>query len=147
MPRLVFLACGLAGGFLLSGHLSFMPGEHSRLSIASPAEAAAQEPLLTEFNRRQKLFDAKKYQEVVKQAAEFLKQIRSRFGADSHTFALAENMIVSSYVSLDRAEDAIPYLEHKHARLDASGSEDAWTLHALEAHTSKLAASVRQSRC
>src|SRR5262249_49237449 len=91
----------------------------------TPALAAPQDPLVAEFNRRQNLYNARRYFDVIQQAAEFLEQMRSRYGEDSNPFELAENMIISSHVLSNRRPEAVPYLEHKLARLQASGSENS----------------------
>jgi CHAT domain-containing protein/tetratricopeptide (TPR) repeat protein len=100
-------------------------------SLTSPAYAAPQDPLIVEFNRRARLFDARKYEEVIKQAAEFLNAMRDRFGEDSPTFRPAENMVISSYIQLDRHTEVVPLLERKYASLKASGAEDVWTIFSL----------------
>src|SRR5262249_14906933 len=76
------------------------------------------------FNRRQKLFETRQYSEVTAQAAEFLEQMRGRYGEDSKPFELAENMIISAHVFSNRTPDAVPYLEHKLGRRQASGSQN-----------------------
>jgi CHAT domain-containing protein/tetratricopeptide (TPR) repeat protein len=100
-------------------------------SLTSPAYAAPQDPLIVEFNRRARLFEARKYEEVIKQAAEFLNAMRDRFGEDSPTFRPAENMVISSYIQLDRHTEVVPLLERKYASLKASGAEDLWTIFSL----------------
>jgi CHAT domain-containing protein len=135
MPRVVLhAACTLAAVIMLSGLLPFMPAERYLFSTTSPARAAPQEPLVTEFNRRKKLFDAKRYDEVIKQAAEFLEQIRIRLGEDSNLFEQAQLMIASAYNMADRYAEAVPYLEQRLARLEQRHSADLeWTLFTLGA--------------
>jgi tetratricopeptide (TPR) repeat protein len=100
--------------------------------LVTPTQAAPQDTLVNEFARRQRLFDTKRYDEVVKQADEFLEQMRARFGEDSDTFNDSRNMIISSYSNLDRFAEALPYIEQRAAWQKARGIEDdAWTLFML----------------
>jgi tetratricopeptide (TPR) repeat protein len=100
-------------------------------SIMPPALAAPQDPLVTEFNRRQKLFETKRYDEVTQGAAEFLEQVRSRLGEDSKLFELTQMMFASAYNMADRFADAALYLEQRLARLDEKRAADEWTLFTL----------------
>jgi CHAT domain-containing protein/tetratricopeptide (TPR) repeat protein len=124
-------ARALAAVIMLSGQLPLMPAERSPFAIISPARAAAQDPLVAEFNRRQKLFDAKRYGEVTEQAAQYLEQIRSRLGEDSNLFEQAQLMIGSAYNLASRYAEAVPHLEWRLARLDQKGKADEWTLYTL----------------
>jgi hypothetical protein len=124
MPRVVLhAACTLAAVIMLSNLLPFMPAERYLFSTTSPARAAPQEPLVTEFNRRKKLFDAKRHDEVIKQAAEFLEQIRIRLGEDSNLFEQSQLMIASAYNMADRYTEAVPYLEQRQRGTAPSGIE------------------------
>ncbi|MGP0093087.1 MAG: CHAT domain-containing protein [Xanthobacteraceae bacterium] len=112
---------------LLSALLVFADPDIKLLSTA----AAQSDRVVADFSRRAKLFDAKQYGEVIKQGAEFLERMRSRFGEDNSSFDAAENMIISSYIMLQRDAETIPYLEHKLAREKARGAENLWTLFSL----------------
>ena len=111
---------------------TLVPKESGMLPSLTPsAYAAPQDALMADFNRRQRLFEAGKRDEVIKQAAEFLDAIRDRFGEGSPTFEPVENMIISSYTSLGRTAQAIPLLERKLVRLQERGTEDVWVLYLL----------------
>jgi CHAT domain-containing protein len=100
--------------------------------IASSAYAAPQDALVSEFARRERLFNAQRYDEVVKQADEFLGQMRARFGEDSEAFQNARKMIISSYSSLGRHAETLPLIEQHAAWLKAKGTDDeVWTLYTL----------------
>jgi hypothetical protein len=79
MPRFAIHTCAIAAAIMLAGPLTFVPTGHSRFSTTSLAWAA-QNPAIAEFNRRQKLFDVKRYDEVIPQAAELLDHTKTSFG-------------------------------------------------------------------
>jgi CHAT domain-containing protein len=132
MSRFACHACALAALVALSGELPLFSAERGTLAIISPARAAPQDALVAEFNRRQKLFGAKKYNEVTAQAEQFLEEIRARLGEDSNLFEQAQLMIASAYNMASRYAEAVPHLERRLARLEQKGSADLeWTLFTL----------------